>query len=102
MDKIFKAMADKNRRKIITILKESESSVNGLLKSFDISQATLSNHLAILRKANLVSCRVLGKQRIYRLNDEILSLFVAELKRFGGFGDVEVKSDLQIRGKRNV
>jgi DNA-binding transcriptional ArsR family regulator len=99
VDKIFKAMTDKNRRKIITLLKEKELSVNELLKNFDIRQATLSNHLAILKKANLVSCKVLGKQRIYSLNNEIFLSFVAELNRFGGRSGIETEQELKIRGK---
>lgn len=99
MDKIFKAMADKNRRKIITLLKDNELSVNQLLKNFEISQATLSNHLAVLRKAGLVYFKVSGKQRIYKINQDILAKFVAELKRFSGEIEIEIDKDLQIRGK---
>ena len=67
MDKIFKALADINRRKIITLLNNQDLSVNELLKQFDnIGQSTLSNHLSILRKAKLVDFKILGKQRIYR------------------------------------
>jgi len=97
MDKIFKAMADKNRRKIITLLRNKELSVNELLKDFDISQATLSSHLAILRKANLVAFKVLGKQRIYGLNKEVFFSFVAELNRFSGYSDKELYNDIDYR-----
>ena len=61
MDKIFKALADRNRRRILTLLNENEMSVNDMLKSFEIGQATLSNHLAVLRKADLVKSKVKGK-----------------------------------------
>ena len=98
MDKIFKAMADINRRKILTLLKNKEMSVNELLKNFEITQATLSNHLSILRKAKLVENRILGKQRIYRLNVEPLELFTKNLDKFVGnlgqdtFTEIEVRS----------
>jgi len=82
MDKIFKSLADVNRRKILTILKNSDLTVNEILKYLDIKQATLSSHLAILRKAGLVSFTVKGKLRIYKLNRESLSNFVTELNRF--------------------
>jgi DNA-binding transcriptional ArsR family regulator len=82
VDKIFKSLADINRRKILTILKNSDLTVNEILKYLDIKQATLSNHLAILRKAGLVGFTVKGKLRIYKLNRESLNNFVTELNRF--------------------
>ncbi|MFA4826892.1 MAG: metalloregulator ArsR/SmtB family transcription factor [Candidatus Shapirobacteria bacterium] len=88
MDKIFKALVDKNRRKVITLLKEQDLSVNEILKSFTISQATLSSHLAVLRKCGLVRCRVNGKQRIYGLNKELLAAFTRELNKFIGLVDL--------------
>ena len=54
MDSIYKALNDKNRRKILEILKDKDMSVNELLKNFDITQASLSHHLDILKRANLV------------------------------------------------
>ena len=84
MDKIFKAMADINRRKILTLLKNREMSVNELLKNFGITQATLSNHLSILKKAKLVESRIFGKQRIYRLNVELLRIFAKNIDNFVG------------------
>lgn len=100
MDKIFKAMADINRRKILTLLKNKEMSVNELLKNFEITQATLSNHLSILRKAKLVENRILGKQRIYRLNIEPLELFIKNLNKFiGKLGDNDF-TEIEIRSRR--
>ena len=100
MDKIFKAMADINRRKILTFLKDKEYSVNELLKNFDIGQATLSNHLAILRKAKLVDFKVVGKQRIYRLNSDVLSAFAENMSKFVGIIDKRDIQDIAIRPTR--
>ena len=97
MDKIFKAMADINRRKILTLLKNGEMSVNELLKNFEITQATLSNHLSILRKAKLVENRILGKQRIYRLNLELLRIFANNIGKFVGNFAENISNDIEIR-----
>jgi len=67
MDKIYKALADNNRRKILKLLNSNNLDVSTLGKYFSITQATLSSHLAVLRKAKLVEAEVRGKQRIYRL-----------------------------------
>lgn len=99
MDKIFKAMADSNRRKILTVLKDREMSVNEILENFKITQATLSNHLSILRKARLVSCTVKGKHRIYRLNREVLVAFAYNINKFiDNFQKMSLE-DIDIRKK---
>lgn len=82
MDKIFKCMSDINRRKILTILRNGDLTVNEILKYLTIKQATLSSHLATLRKAKLVSFEVRGKLRVYKLDKEVLNNFVIELNRF--------------------
>ncbi|MFA5749628.1 MAG: metalloregulator ArsR/SmtB family transcription factor [Candidatus Shapirobacteria bacterium] len=100
MDKIFKALADKNRRKVLTLLKDNDLSVNQLLQNFDIGQATLSNHLSILRKVQLVDCKVLGKQRIYRLNKELLFAFAENMRKFIGKLDESFIKEIAIRNKK--
>jgi len=92
MDEIFKALSDINRRKIITILRNKSLGVNELLKYFKIKQATLSNHLAILKKAKLVNSEVKGKNRIYNLNYPVLREFVIKINNFMESGDIaEIK-----------
>lgn len=102
MDKIFKAMADKNRRIILTCLKKTgEMSVNQLLGYVEIGQSTLSSHLAILKKAKLVDCRVVGKQRIYKINNDVIMGFITELNIFIGDTLVEKDPELKVR-RQNV
>ena len=84
MDKIFKSLADVNRRKILTILKNGDLTVNQILNFLNIKQPTLSSHLAILKKSKLVVSEIKGRHRIYRLNKSELSSFVAQLNRFLG------------------
>ena len=54
MNKVFKALADPNRRQILDLLKTKDMHVNELLNYFSITQASLSHHLEILRSADLV------------------------------------------------
>jgi len=54
MDIVFKALSDKNRRQILELLKKKDMSVTELLTHFSITQASLSHHLDILKRANLV------------------------------------------------
>lgn len=100
MDKIFKSLADKNRRKILTVLKNGELSVNEILKYFDISQATLSSHLANLKKAKLVEDTIRGKQRIYRLNKNSLIEFIDTMNKFIGTIQSNLIDDISVRKRK--
>jgi len=64
----FAALADPNRQKILASLKKSELPVSEIAKNLDITMATLSHHLDILRQAGLVSSRREGRQIFYELN----------------------------------
>lgn len=79
MDKIYKALADNNRRKILKLLDSNNLDVTSLGKHFEITQATLSSHLAVLRKAKLVEVEVRGKQRIYKLEKNQLWKVIEDL-----------------------
>jgi DNA-binding transcriptional ArsR family regulator len=68
LNNTFAALADPNRQKIIKCLKKSELPVSEIAKSVEITLATLSHHLDILRRAGLVSSRRDGRQIFYELN----------------------------------
>jgi DNA-binding transcriptional ArsR family regulator len=68
LNNTFAALADPNRQKIIKCLKKSELPVSEIAKSVNITLATLSHHLDILRRAGLVSSRRDGRQIFYELN----------------------------------
>lgn len=86
MDTIYKALAEVNRRKIVFWLGLEELRVNDIVAKLDLSQATVSNHLAILRKAKLVDFVIKGKERIYKLNSETAKQYVKELNRLLSVG----------------
>lgn len=85
MDTVFKALADPNRRQILELLKERDMSVTELLENFDFSQASLSHHLDILKRADMVLTERHGQFIFYSLNtsvlDEVLKLFMDLFKK---------------------
>ena len=68
---LFKALADGSRRKILTLLKEREMSVSDLLQHFETTQASLSHHLDILKRANLVRSHREGQFIFYEINTSV-------------------------------
>ncbi|MCA9986782.1 MAG: winged helix-turn-helix transcriptional regulator [Anaerolineales bacterium] len=69
-DKVFQALADPSRRAIFETLTQGEAGVNELTARFAISQPAVSQHLAQLKNAGLVTNRRDGRRIIYRLEPE--------------------------------
>ncbi len=75
-----KAMADETRQKIMKICCCQWMSVNDIVEHLNVTQPTVSHHLAILREAGLVNVREEGKQTFYQLNQGRLSTCCSDLK----------------------
>jgi DNA-binding transcriptional ArsR family regulator len=69
---IFKALADPTRRGILSTLRHGGRSVGDIAKRFPVSRPAVSQHLRLLRQANLVVEITQGRNRIYQLNPEPL------------------------------
>ena len=67
--KIFKALSDPGRLKIIDILSCGEMCACHILDEFDFTQPTLSHHMKVLIECGLVECRKEGLWNHYSLND---------------------------------
>jgi len=74
-----KAIADETRQKIMSECCCSWLSVNEIVEKMDVSQPTVSHHLAILREAGLVDTRDEGKQTFYTLNQERMVVCCGQL-----------------------
>jgi len=68
MDSLFKALSDPTRRKIIDLLKKGSMNVGEIQVHFDITPASLSHHLDILKRADLVDTERRGQFINYSLN----------------------------------
>jgi DNA-binding transcriptional ArsR family regulator len=65
---VFNAIAEPQRREILSLLTTGERSVNDLVEALGLKQPQVSKHLKVLRAVGLVSVREVGQQRLYRLN----------------------------------
>src|SRR5262245_15371980 len=63
----FALIADPTRRGILDHLRAREHDVSGLVGRLGVPQPLVSKHLRALRDAGVVSARVEGKRRVYRL-----------------------------------
>lgn len=65
---MLKALADDSRLTLVRLLAEREHSVGDLAERLTLSEPTVSHHLTKLREAKMVTLRMAGNQRFYRLN----------------------------------
>jgi len=63
-----KALADETRQKIMLLCCCQRLSVTEIVEQLNVTQPTVSHHLAVLRKAGLVDVHEEGKQTFYSLN----------------------------------
>lgn len=78
----LKMLADENRLRMLGYIASQERNVSELAALLDLTEPTVSHHLAKLREAGYVNLRQAGNQRFYRLNPGTLqrvSQQVAEL-----------------------
>ena len=64
----FNAIAEPQRRRLLTLLKDGERPVNDLARALRITQPRVSKHLRVLREVGLVRSREAGQQRLYSLD----------------------------------
>lgn len=64
---VFRAIADPTRRAILDRLREGGAPVHELALGFHMTRPAISKHLRILRAAELVRERKLGRENVYEL-----------------------------------
>jgi DNA-binding transcriptional ArsR family regulator len=82
---VFHAIAHPARRAILVTLKEGERPATELAEPFRMTFAAISQHLRVLEKADLVSVRRDGRQRLYRLDPRPLRDVVSWADEFAAF-----------------
>jgi DNA-binding transcriptional ArsR family regulator len=79
---MFVALADPTRRAILEILASSgELSASAIYEHFSVSPQAISQHLKVLREAELVVMEKRAQKHLYRLNQETLSQFEAWVQK---------------------
>ena len=79
MTKLFRALDDPTRRRILELLRERELSVGEIGQHFVMSLPSISYHLDLLRQADLVVSDKRGQFVLYTLNTSVLDETLAWL-----------------------
>ena len=68
----LRALADPIRRKILNLLKNGRLSAGEIVEQFDVTGASISRHLSVLKEADLIRDTREGKFIYYELNASVL------------------------------
>ena len=79
----MRALADPIRREILNLLKKGRMSAGDIVNHFDVTGASISRHLSVLKEADLIRDTREGKYIYYELNASVLEeimLWITDLK----------------------
>jgi DNA-binding transcriptional ArsR family regulator len=109
MDKVFKALADPSRRKLLDRLYARHGLTLGQLSArMGMSRQAVTQHLTVLEQANLISARWEGREKHHYLNavpiHEIYHRWVRKFEERGLDALASLKKNVEgdDRGKREI
>ncbi len=103
MDTGRKAIAEPRRRDILRLVSPSELPESDIASHFsDVSRSAISQHLGVLRCANLVRERRDGTRRLYRVNDEEMARLRTFLDQYwtGGLDRLKIAAEAAEKRKK--
>ena len=80
----MKALSDKTRRDILTLLKQGRKSAGEIAEAFPVTGAAISRHLSVLMHADLIRDEREGKYIYYELNASVLEEIMLWIKTLKG------------------
>ena len=86
LQQTMKALSDPIRREILNMLKSGRLSAGEITERFDVTGASISRHLSVLKEADLIRDTREGKYIYYDLNASVLEeimLWIRDLKGDG-------------------
>ena len=79
---MLEALAEPVRRQIVERLVERPSAVTELARDLPIGRSAVSQHLQVLKRAQLVTDRAAGNRRIYQVDPDALAILRAYFESF--------------------
>ena len=76
----LQAIAEPRRREILGLIWDEELAAGEIASRFDVTFGAISQHLAVLREAELVNVRKDGNRRLYRADRDRLAPYKAILE----------------------
>lgn len=82
MDAALRALADRTRRQILSMVWNQERPAGEIAAHFSLTRPAVSQHLTMLLESRLVSVRQVGTRRLYQTNRDEIAHLRSELESF--------------------
>jgi DNA-binding transcriptional ArsR family regulator len=102
VDAALKAIAEPRRREILRLVWDAERSAGEIASHFDVSRPAISQHLRVLKEADLIVERREGTRRWYRARPEGLEGLREYLESFWDVSLGELKQQAERQERRNA
>jgi len=104
MDAVFRALADKSRRRLLDRLRaRNGQTLSEMCEGIDMTRQAVTKHLVILEEANLIATQKRGREKLHYLNsvpiNEIAERWIGKYERGRLNALAELKK--QLEGKDN-
>ena len=96
MNRVFKALSDPTRRRVLQLLRERPMSAGELADQFPVSKPTMSAHFTVLQDADLIEAEKSGRTILYRLKMSVLEEALLEFAQTLGW-DMETRASARDR-----
>lgn len=100
MQAVLRALSEPHRRSILHLVIGQEMNASQIAAHFKITRPAISQHLSVLKEAQLISERRQGTQRLYRTSPEGLIELRLYLESFWDIGLEQLKNAAQNEQKR--
>jgi ArsR family transcriptional regulator, arsenate/arsenite/antimonite-responsive transcriptional repressor len=84
MNDVFKALNDETRREILNLLREKDLNAGEIAEKFNISKPSISHHLDLLKRADLITSEKKGQFIYYSVNTTIIDdllVYILQMKK---------------------
>lgn len=100
-DRQLDAIGDPTRRAILARLRKGPTSVSKLASGFTVSRPAISQHLRVLKDADLVTDRAEGTKRVYELNPSAFASLREYFDEFWGVALISFKKRVENTSRRS-
>src|SRR5450631_817991 len=100
-DAVLRALADPHRRQILRMVQHTELPAGQIAAQFALTQQAVSQHLAVLKRAGLLSERREGTRRLYSMRSESLQPLRTLLDEFWPDALASLKESVERAHPRN-